>query len=73
MTFNDFNFDQSLIDGLQSMGYKLPTPIQQQAIAPCGACNTKGTSIPEGSKCISCASSGFVSKEKVIEIGRAHV
>jgi superfamily II DNA/RNA helicase len=32
LTFNDFNFDQSLIDGLQSMGYKLPTPIQQQAI-----------------------------------------
>lgn len=32
MTFNDFNFDTSLMDGLLSMGYKLPTPIQQQAI-----------------------------------------
>ena len=32
MTFNDFNFDDSLIDGLLSMGYKQPTPIQQQAI-----------------------------------------
>lgn len=32
MTFNDFNFDSTLIDGLQSMGYKQPTPIQQQAI-----------------------------------------
>ena len=32
MTFNDFHFDDTLLDGLQSMGYKLPTPIQQQAI-----------------------------------------
>ncbi len=32
MTFNDFNFDDTLLDGLFSMGYKLPTPIQQQAI-----------------------------------------
>ena len=43
-------------------------PIQQQAIAPCNTCNTKGTSIPEGSKCVSCLSSGYVSKEKVIAI-----
>ncbi len=32
MTFSDFHFDDSLIDGLSSMGYKNPTPIQQQAI-----------------------------------------
>lgn len=32
MTFNDFNFEPELVDGLQSMGYKQPTPIQQQAI-----------------------------------------
>lgn len=32
MTFNDFNFDNTLLDGLHSMGYKNPTPIQQQAM-----------------------------------------
>ncbi|MCD6065342.1 MAG: box helicase [Bacteroidetes bacterium] len=32
MTFEDFNFDASLLEGLYSMGYKQPTPIQQQAI-----------------------------------------
>lgn len=32
MTFDDFNFDPSLLEGLYSMGYKTPTPIQQQAI-----------------------------------------
>ncbi len=32
MTFNDFNFDASLIDGLSSMGYKTPTPIQEETI-----------------------------------------
>lgn len=32
MTFDDFNFDPSLMDGLYSMGYKNPTPIQQQSI-----------------------------------------
>lgn len=32
MTFDDFNFDASLMEGLYSMGYKQPTPIQQQAI-----------------------------------------
>ena len=48
MTFNDFNFDQSLIDGLRSMGYKLPTPIQQQAIPV----------IQEGKDLIACAQTG---------------
>lgn len=32
MTFNDFNFDLHLLEGLNSMGYKKPTPIQEQAI-----------------------------------------
>ncbi len=32
MTFDDFKFDPSLMEGLHSMGYKTPTPIQQQAI-----------------------------------------
>ena len=32
MTFNDFNFDPQLFEGLQSMGYLKPTPIQEQAI-----------------------------------------
>jgi ATP-dependent RNA helicase RhlE len=32
LTFSDFNFDPSLDEGLQSMGYVKPTPIQQQAI-----------------------------------------
>ncbi len=32
MTFLDFNFDPKLQDGLESMGYTKPTPIQQQAV-----------------------------------------
>ena len=32
LTFEDFNFDASLVEGLYSMGYKNPTPIQEQAI-----------------------------------------
>jgi ATP-dependent RNA helicase RhlE len=32
LTFDDFNFDADLLEGLYSMGYKTPTPIQQQAI-----------------------------------------
>jgi len=32
LTFSDFNFDPQLFEGLQSMGYVKPTPIQQQAI-----------------------------------------
>jgi superfamily II DNA/RNA helicase len=31
-TFEDFSFDSSLMEGLYSMGYKQPSPIQQQAI-----------------------------------------
>ena len=32
MTFQDFNFESQLSEGLESMGYKQPTPIQEQAI-----------------------------------------
>lgn len=32
MTFRDFNFNSNLQDGLDSMGFENPTPIQQQAI-----------------------------------------
>jgi ATP-dependent RNA helicase RhlE len=32
LTFDDFKLDASLMEGLYSMGYKTPTPIQQQAI-----------------------------------------
>ncbi|HOX81469.1 MAG TPA: DEAD/DEAH box helicase [Chryseolinea sp.] len=32
MTFHDFKFDEKLLEGLTSMGYNSPTPIQQEAI-----------------------------------------
>lgn len=32
MTFEDFKFNEALMEGLYSMGYKNPTPIQEQAI-----------------------------------------
>ncbi|HWA35070.1 MAG TPA: DEAD/DEAH box helicase, partial [Cyclobacteriaceae bacterium] len=32
MTFQDFHFDSKLQEGLDSMGYEKPTPIQEQAI-----------------------------------------
>ena len=32
MTFDDFNLDYELLDGLDTMGYTKPTPIQEQAI-----------------------------------------
>jgi superfamily II DNA/RNA helicase len=32
LTFNDFNFDERLLNGLSSMGFSKPTPIQEQAI-----------------------------------------
>ena len=32
MTFQDFNFNSDLVDGLMAMGYTKPTPIQEQAI-----------------------------------------
>lgn len=32
MTFSDFSFDSQLFEGLNSMGFKAPTPIQAEAI-----------------------------------------
>jgi len=32
LTFDNFSFDQRLLDGLSSMGYTKPTPIQEQTI-----------------------------------------
>jgi ATP-dependent RNA helicase RhlE len=32
VTFNDFNFDPRLLEGLDSMGYTKPTPVQQGTI-----------------------------------------
>ncbi|WP_257656615.1 DEAD/DEAH box helicase [Parapedobacter lycopersici] len=32
MTFSDFNFDANLFEGLNSMGFKTPTPIQAETI-----------------------------------------
>jgi superfamily II DNA/RNA helicase len=32
LNFNEFNFDERLLDGLYSMGYDKPTPIQEHAI-----------------------------------------
>lgn len=32
MTFHDFKFNQTLLDGLDAMGFDTPTPIQEQAI-----------------------------------------
>ncbi len=32
MDFSDFGFDPTLMEGIEAMGYKTPTPIQEQAI-----------------------------------------
>lgn len=48
MTFKDFNFNQLLQEGLDTMGYKEPTPIQKQAIPL----------ILEGKDLIACAQTG---------------
>jgi ATP-dependent RNA helicase RhlE len=32
LTFHDFNFDSKLVEGLDAMGFRKPTPIQQEAI-----------------------------------------
>lgn len=48
MTFQDFNFNEHLADGLNSMGYVNPTPIQSMAIPK----------ILEGKDLIACAQTG---------------
>ncbi len=32
MSFDDFDFDPQVLDGLDAMGFKTPTPVQEQAI-----------------------------------------
>ncbi|MGB0838687.1 MAG: DEAD/DEAH box helicase [Chitinophagales bacterium] len=48
MTFSDFDFNDSLLDGLEAMGFETPTPIQEQAIPL----------ISEGGDLIACAQTG---------------
>lgn len=48
MTFSDFDLDAKLLDGLSSMGYTKPTPIQEQAIPM----------ILQGHDLIACAQTG---------------
>ena len=48
MTFSDFNFDPQLLEGLSSVGYTKPTPIQAEAIPV----------ILEGKDLIACAQTG---------------
>lgn len=48
MTFEDFKLDYDVLDGIAAMGYRNPTPIQQQAIPI----------IMEGKDLIACAQTG---------------
>ncbi len=48
MNFNDFNLTPTLLEGLDSMGFKSPTPIQEQAIPI----------IMQGKDLIACAQTG---------------
>jgi superfamily II DNA/RNA helicase len=48
LTFEDFKLEESLMEGLYSMGYKAPTPIQEQAIPI----------LLEGKDLIACAQTG---------------
>lgn len=48
MTFQDFNFDDKLVESLSAMGYTKPTPIQEQAIPM----------IMQGKDLIACAQTG---------------
>lgn len=48
MNFSDFNFHESLMEGLNSMGFKVPTPVQGATIP----------AIQEGYDLIACAQTG---------------
>ncbi len=48
MTFDDFQLDDDVLDGIHAMGYRTPTPIQQEAIPL----------ILEGKDLIACAQTG---------------
>jgi superfamily II DNA/RNA helicase len=48
LTFEDFQLDEDVLDGIHAMGYRSPTPIQQEAIPM----------ILEGKDLIACAQTG---------------
>jgi ATP-dependent RNA helicase RhlE len=48
LTFEDFQLDEDVLDGIHAMGYRAPTPIQQEAIPM----------ILEGKDLIACAQTG---------------
>jgi ATP-dependent RNA helicase RhlE len=48
LTFNDFNFNNNLIEGIESIGFKKPSPIQEQTIPK----------ILSGKDLIACAQTG---------------
>jgi superfamily II DNA/RNA helicase len=48
LKFKDFNFNNSVIEGIEAMGFQEPTPVQQQAIGP----------IMHGNDVIACAQTG---------------
>lgn len=48
MNFEDFKLDEDVLDGIRDMGYRAPSPIQQQAIPV----------IMEGADLIACAQTG---------------
>lgn len=71
MTFDDFNFDPRVMEGVDSMGYNKPTPIQQQAIP----------AIIKGHDLIACAQTGTGKTaayvlpliQKILDKGHDHV
>ena len=48
MKFTDFGFQNAIMEGIDAMGFDVPTPVQQQAIGP----------IMEGKDVIACAQTG---------------
>jgi ATP-dependent RNA helicase RhlE len=48
VTFQDFNFNEQLFEGIESMGFTTPTPIQEMAIP----------AIMQGRDLIACAQTG---------------
>jgi len=71
LTFDDFNFDPRVMEGVDSMGYNKPTPIQQQAIP----------AIIKGHDLIACAQTGTGKTaayvlpliQKILDKGHDHV
>lgn len=71
MTFDDFNFDSRVMEGVDSMGYRQATPIQEQAIPV----------ILKGHDLIACAQTGTGKTaayilpliEKILDKGHDHV